>query len=204
MITVMKFKLICWLLQWQLLSWAMYNACIQSLERAGDLEKLFSFLVSDTKDIFPAVTLGYCQLVSISYSGIRSAKRKCADIWQSVQDNIIKEIYGHMILYLYACSYILYMLKISTYICSSKDKKYIWAKFQHIKILLNIYMAKFQHTQQTRNIMGKFYIITQKNIILWANFNIYSLLKNIYMYDNYLSTREVKVQTCPVSHMQVL
>ena len=40
------------------------------------------------------------------------------------------------------------------------------------------------------NIMGKFqYIfITQK----------------YYMYDNYLSTREVKVQTCPVSHMQVL
>ena len=111
-------------------------------------------------------------------------------LWQSVQDNIIKEIYGHMILYLYACNYILYMLKISTYICSSKDKKYIW--------------AKFQHTQQTRNIMGKIYIITQKNIILWANFNIYSLLKNIYMYDNYLSTREVKVQTCPVSHMQVL
>ena len=37
-----------------------------------------------------------------------------AILWQSVQDNIIKEIYGHMILYLYACSYILYMLKIST------------------------------------------------------------------------------------------
>ena len=128
-------------------------------------------------------------------------------LWQSVQDNIIKEIYGHMILYLYACNYILYMLKISTYICSSKDKKYIWAKFQHIynNIIDKKYIwAKFQHTQQTRNIMGKIYIITQKNIILWANFNIYSLLKNIYMYDNYLSTREVKVQTCPVSHMQVL
>ena len=38
------------------------------------------------------------------------------------------------------------------------DKKYIW--------------AKFQHTQQTRNIMGYYYSI------LWANFN-YSKDKNI-------------------------
>ena len=61
-------------------------------------------------------------LVNISgYTVIQNKQYTC--IWQSVQDNIIKEIYGHMSLYLCACNYILYMLKISIYICSSKDKK---------------------------------------------------------------------------------
>ena len=96
-----------------------------------------------------------------------------------------RNIYGQNFnIYMFLKRQEIYMGKISTYICSSKDKKYIWAKFQHSYICSSkdkkYIWAKFQHTQQTRNIMGKIYIITQKNIILWANFNIYSLLKNIW------------------------
>ena len=87
--------------------------------------KFFQFLF-----IFCAHLLKYNCIINIDFMDPCVWKETlCFKLWQSVQDNIIKEIYGHMILYLCACNYILYMLKISTYICSSKDKKYIWAKF---------------------------------------------------------------------------
>ena len=80
-----------------------------------------------------------------------------------------RNIYGQNFnIYMFLKRQEIYMGKISTYICSSKDKKYIW--------------AKFQHTQQTRNIMGKIYIITQKNIIAIMGKFQYIFITQKYIY----------------------